>query len=92
MSPWEIKILKLEESVLNHLDVIFSHHGAYAVMGVVCLWMLLVVWVIVGVSRLRAKGYRFHWRPVIFIERPAPPRPPEPPSVFPLWQRKRDSD
>jgi hypothetical protein len=90
MTPAEIKLLRLEESALKNLDVIFAHHGIYAIMGVVWLWVLLIVWVIVDISRRRAKGHRLHIRPVIFIETPAPPRPPEPPSEYPLWQRERD--
>lgn len=92
MIPLEIKLLKLEESALKHLDVIFAHHGIYAIMGVVWLWVFLIVWVVVDVSRRKAKGHRLHIRPVIFIETPAPPRPPEPPSAFPLWQREREPD
>jgi hypothetical protein len=87
MTSWGIKILRLEESALKHLDVIFSHHGAYAILGIVCLLMLLFVWVIVDVSRRKARGQLGHVRPVIFIESSSlPPRPPEPESPFPRWR------
>ena len=51
MTSWSAKVLRLEESALKHLDVIFSHHGVYAITGIVVLAMLLCLWVIVDVSR-----------------------------------------
>lgn len=87
MTSWEIKILRFEESALKHLSVISSHHGVYAIMGVVGLGMLLCVWVIVDVSRRKARGQLGHVRPVIFIESSSPsPRPSEPESPFPRWR------
>jgi hypothetical protein len=83
MTSWGINILKLEGSILRHLDVIFSHHGVYAIMGFACLCVLLLGWVMVDVSRRKAKGLIGDMRPVVFIELPSPPPRSEPENPFP---------
>jgi hypothetical protein len=73
----EIKILKLTESVLEHLDSIIAHHPFYVIQGLVCLWMIFMVWVIVDVARRKSRGQLGRVPPVIIVESTVPPPPPK---------------
>jgi len=77
MQSWQIKALKLEVSALDALNGFMRDHALCVLIGIICLLVVLLAWVLSG-----GLGRRFPQRagsvhPVIVIQSPAPP-PPEP--------------
>jgi hypothetical protein len=93
MQSWQIKALELEVSALKHLDGFVHDHALYFLIGVVCLLLALLAWVLSGGLR-RNRGKTLSCiQPTIIIHLPeTPPQPAEPPfNPFPLW-RECDCD
>ena len=84
MQPWQIKALELEASALNRLDGFIHEHALYFLMGAIYLLLALLVWVLCGALRRKGGQSTHHVRPVIFIELPGQPRPPEEPPFDPF--------
>jgi len=84
MQSWQIKTLELEVSALNRLDGFIHEHALYFLMGAIYLLLALLVWVLCGALRRKGGPSTNHVRPVIFIELPGQPPPPEEPPFDPL--------
>jgi hypothetical protein len=84
MQPWQIKALELEVSALNHLDGFIHEHALYFLIGAIYLLLALLVWVLCGALRRKGGQSTHHVRPVIFIELPGQPPPPEEPPFDPF--------
>ena len=77
MQPWQIKALKLEMSALNHLDEFTHEHALCFLIGVICLLLALLAWVLSGALRRKGGKSMSHIRPAIFFGVHRPPSPPE---------------
>jgi hypothetical protein len=88
MQSWQIKALKLEALVLKHLDGFIHDHALYFILGVICLLLALLVWVLSGGPRRNGGKTLSCIRPAIIIHLPATaPQPAEPLfDPFPLWR------
>ncbi len=67
MQPWQIKVLKLEESALDDLSGLIHDQTLYFLLGLICLLALLFVWVLGGGLRRRFPQRVGCVPPVIFI-------------------------
>ena len=76
MQSWQIKVLKLEESVLDDLNGFVHEHALYCLLGLMGLLAVLLVWVLAGGLRRRFPQRAGRVPPVIVIKSPAPPSPP----------------
>ena len=84
MQSWQIKVLKLEESVLDDLNGFVHEHALYFLLGVIGLLAILLAWVLSGGLRRRFPQQAGRVQPVIVIESLAPPPPAaEPFDPFP---------
>ena len=84
MQPWQIKALELEASALNRLDGFIHEHALYFFIGAIYLLLALLAWVLSGALRRKGGQSTHHVRPVIFIELPGQPPPPEEPPFDPF--------
>jgi hypothetical protein len=90
MQPWQIKALKLEMSVLNHLDEFTHEHALCFLIGVILLLLALLMWVLSGALWRKEGESMSHVRPVIFIHPPGPPSLPNTLDSFPPWRDHPD--
>ena len=84
MQDWQIKTLEWEVSALNRLDGFIHEHALWFLMGVIYLLLALLVWVLSGALRRKGAQSTHHARPVIFIELPGTPPPPQEPPFDPF--------
>ena len=77
MQTWQIKVLKLEESVLDDLNGFVHEHALYCLLGLMGLLAVLLAWVLAGGLRRRFPQQAGRVPPVIIVQSPTPP-PPEP--------------
>jgi hypothetical protein len=80
MEPWQIKALKLEVSVLKHLDGFVHEHALHFLIGAIYLLLALLAWVLSGALRPKGGKPTTHVPLVFFIHRPEPPL--QPPDTF----------
>ena len=99
MESFQVTVLKGAQSFLEHLDAFIAAHSLLFVIGITCLMIAVVVFVIVtGLCRKSpSRKFSRHIPPPIIIETEAPSRPPEDDfQLFPpphYWrERERDPD
>ena len=73
MQTWQIKVLKLEESVLDDLNGFVHEHALYCLLGLMGLLAVLLVWVLAGGLRRRFPQRAGRVPPVIIVQSPTPP-------------------
>ncbi|HUA36998.1 MAG TPA: hypothetical protein VMA35_01205 [Candidatus Sulfopaludibacter sp.] len=84
MQSWQIKALELEASALNRLDGFIHERALYFLVGAIYFLLALLAWVLSGALRRKGGQSTHHVRPVIFIELPGTPPPPEEPPFDPF--------
>jgi hypothetical protein len=77
MQTWQIKVLKLEASVLDDLNEFVHAHALYCLLGLMGLLTVLMAWVLAGGLRRRFPQQAGRVPPVIIVQSPISP-PPEP--------------
>jgi hypothetical protein len=95
MQPWQIKALKMEVSLLVDLNQFAHEHALCFLIGIICLLVVLLAWVLSGGLRRRFPQPPGRVLPVIVINPPAPP-PHDPddwnPFPPPHYWRERECD
>ena len=90
MQPWQIKALELETSALKRLDGFVHEQALYFLIGVICLLLALLGWVLSGGLRRKGGQPMCHIRPAIVIHLSEPPPPQEP--TFDAFPPMRECD
>ena len=84
MQTWQTKALELEVSVLNHLGGFIRDHALGFFIGVICLLLALLAWVLSGALRSKGGNLTSYVRPTIVIHQTQSPQPPLEPVFDPF--------
>ena len=90
MQPWQINVLKLEMSVLDHLNEFIHEHVLYFFMGTIYLLLAILAWVLIKILQPPPGEPRPYVRPQIVVQVDNPP-PPSPEPIFDPFPPLRDT-